>query len=215
MDFIRDLYLAGVAEAEAQYENAMGDEDPLTGALGALIAISRPREFRIGSVQAVVRINYRKLRGRGKDAPEHLLGPDGIFQIQIAVHGQPEFRKGLPFQAKKNWKGKDRKLLDQAQDMQRTVGGGIVIDYTSRGYSACDIAHVIEARGNRRKVTVDGNIHQLGQILAHDFLECRVGKQGLYYENQGKTFLIDRPDRDLNVVDTSVSILAPNTHPEG
>jgi hypothetical protein len=93
--------------------------------------------------------------------------------------------------------------------MKQSIGGGIVIDYTPRGYAACDIGHVIEARGNRRKVTADGNIHPLGQILAHDFLECRVGREGLYYENQGEKFLLGPPDRDLNIVDTSVSIHAP------
>jgi hypothetical protein len=215
LEFIRDRYLAGVAEAEAQYENAMGDEDSLTGALGALISIASAREFRIGSIQAFVQISYRKLRGRGKDAPEHLLGADGIFQIQVAVQGQPDFRKGLPFQAKKNWKGRDRKLLGQAQEMQKSVGGGIVIDYTPHGYTACDIGDVIEARGNRKKVAADDNIHQLGQILAHEFLACRVGKEGLYYDNQGEAFLIDPPDRDLNIVDTSVSIRGSNRDREG
>ena len=38
-EFIRDRYLAGVSEAQAQYDNAMGDEDSLTGALGALISV--------------------------------------------------------------------------------------------------------------------------------------------------------------------------------
>jgi len=36
-EFIRDRYLAGVADAEAQYDDALGDEDSLTGACGVLI----------------------------------------------------------------------------------------------------------------------------------------------------------------------------------
>src|ERR1700722_14548879 len=205
-EFIRDRYLAGVADAEAQYENAMGDEDSLTGALGALISTSTPRQFRIGSTEIVVRIDYRKLRGRGNDAPEKRLGPDGVFQIQISGAGIPSFRKGLAFQAKKNWKGKDKRLVGQARNMQRTIGGGIVIDYTPHGYSACDIRYVIESHGSRKVVSDHGHVHKLGQILAHDFLECRVGRGGLYYENQGELFSIKVPDRDLNVLDTNVSI---------
>ena len=93
--------------------------------------------------------------------------------------------------------------------MQRTLGGGIVINYTPHGYTACDISHVIESRGNRRKVTDDGHVHPLGQILAHDFLECRVGREGLHYDNQGESFLIDHPGRDLDLVDTSVFVRPP------
>jgi hypothetical protein len=204
-DFIRDRYLAGVADAEAQYANAVGDEDSLTGALGALISTSIPREFRVGPVQIVVQIDYRKLRGRGNDAPEKLLGPDGIFQIQVSANGKPSFRKGLPFQAKKNWKGKNKDLVKQAEEMRRSVGGGIVIDYTPNGYSACEIEHVIESRGNRKAVAQGGHMHPLGQILANEFLECSVGIQGLYYDQENEEFLLSRSARDLNIVETDVS----------
>jgi hypothetical protein len=84
-----------------------------------------------------------------------------------------------------------------------------VIDYTSRGHTACDISHVIESYGNRRKVTDDGHVNPLGQILAHDFLEYRVGREGLYCDNQGETFLIEHPGRDLDLVDTSVFVRPP------
>jgi len=98
LDFTRDRHVAGVANAEAQYQNAVGDEDALTGDLGAIISLSRPREFLIGSsTQIEVQIDFRKLRGRGHDAPENRFGPDGIFQFQISSNGVPSFRKGLPF----------------------------------------------------------------------------------------------------------------------
>jgi len=207
LEFIRDRYLAGVADAEAQYENAMGDEDSLTGALGALISTSRPRLFQVGAgVEIEVHIDYRKLRGRGNDAPEKRLGPDGIFQIKVSGAGISTFQKGLPFQAKKNWRGKDSRLANQARNMKRTLGGGIVIDYTSRGYSACDISDVMAANGSRKFVADRGNVHKLGQTLAHDFLECRIGMEGLYYENQGEAFSTKAPDKDIDVIDTNVSV---------
>jgi hypothetical protein len=207
LDFIRDRYVAGVANAEVQYQNAAGDEDSLTGALGALISPSGPRHFWIGpATQIEVQIDFRKLRGRGHNAPEKRFGPDGIFQLQISTNGVPSFRKGLPFQAKKNWKGRNRQLANQARAMQRNLGGGIVVDYTPHGYAACPIAAAIESNGNRKAVAGLGQLHPLGQILASDFLECRLGIQGLYYDQQGEEFLVDQFEHDVGVIDTTVSI---------
>src|SRR5579859_6646669 len=79
LEFIRDRYLAGVANAEAQYQNVAGDEDSLTGALGVLISPAAIRHFWISpSTQIDVQIDFRKLRGRGHHAPEKRFGPDGI-----------------------------------------------------------------------------------------------------------------------------------------
>src|ERR1700761_1425881 len=115
LNFIRDRYVAGVANAQAQYQNAAGDEDSLTGALGALISTPEPVHFSFGSsIDIEVQIDFRKLRGRGQNAPEKRFGPDGIFQLQISTNGAPYFRKGLPFQAKKNWNGRNRQLANQA-----------------------------------------------------------------------------------------------------
>jgi hypothetical protein len=130
--FIQDRYLAGTADAEAQYEYAAGDEDTLTGSLGALISTRGRVRFLVDSAsEYVVEIGYRKIRGRGPGAPEKHLGADGIFQLDISAQGVGSvFRKGLPFQSKKNWKGRDSKLVKQARLMEQTMGGGIVIDYT-------------------------------------------------------------------------------------
>jgi hypothetical protein len=209
-DFIEDRYLAGTANAEAQYQNAAGDEDTLTGALGALIATSQPVSFRFGLIEIVVQISYRKLRGRGKDAPEKRFGADGIFQLQVTWPGRSTFQKGLPFQSKKNWKGRNSELTRQAKDMLNTVGGGIVIDYTPNGYKACEIAHVIETHGNRRAVDRAGHLEPLGQLLAHRFLDCQVGIQGLYYDDQNEKFLQPLADREIDVFDTRVSVGEPH-----
>jgi len=207
LNFIRDRYVAGVANAQAQYQNAAGDEDSLTGALGALISTPEPVHFLFGpSPDIEVQIDFRKLRGRGHNAPEKRLGPDGIFQLQISTNGVPYFRKGLPFQAKKNWKGRNRQLVNQARAMQRNLGGGIVVDYTAQGYTACAIAHAIESNGNRKAVAGRGQLHPLGQILASDFLECRLGIQGLYYDQRGEEFVVDQFEHDVGVIDTTVSI---------
>lgn len=206
--FIHDRYLAGIADAEAQYQNAAGDEDTLTGALGALVSTSGPVGFSVDPTREfVVQISYRKLRGRGRDAPEKRFGADGIFQLQVTLQGRPVFRKGLPFQAKKNWKGRDRRLANQARDMKQSVGGGIVIDYTPSGYTACEIDHVIEARGSRKAIADAGQVQPLGQVLAHRFLDCKVGIQDLYYDDENESFVRGLGEVDLSIFDTNISIV--------
>jgi hypothetical protein len=212
--FIEDRYLAGTADAEAQYLNAAGDEDSLTGALGALVSTSGPVGFSGDATgEIVVQISYRKVRGRGPHAPEKRFGTDGIFQLQVTQQGQTIFRKGLPFQAKKNWKGRDRHLAAQAQDMKRRVGGGIVIDYTAKGYTACAIEPVIDAGGSRKRVADAGQIGALGQVLAHRFLDCEVGIQGLYYDDQNEAFMNLWSEADMNIIDTSVTLMERREDP--
>jgi len=97
--------------------------------------------------------------------------------------------------------------------MQRNLGGGIIVDYTPHGYAACPIAAAIESNGNRRTVAGLGQLHPLGQILANDFLACRIGIQGLYYDQQMEKFLLEPFNRDVGLIETTVSIrgdLAPD-----
>jgi hypothetical protein len=44
-------------------------------------------------------------------------------KARVSGTGIPLFRKALPFQAKKNWKGMDKRLDNQALDVQRSLGG--------------------------------------------------------------------------------------------
>jgi len=208
--FIQDRYLAGTANAEAQYQNAAGDEDSLTGALGALISTSEPVGFTVDSeTTVVVEISYRKLRGRGHDAPERRFGADGIFQVNVSADNVGEqFRKGLPFQAKKNWKGRDSRLAKQAEQMQRTLHGGIVIDYSPSGFTACRADAVVQSLGNRKAVEKAGSFQRLGQMLANAFLDCEIGIEGLYYNDNDERF-VRMMDYGFTVFDTNVAIVGP------
>lgn len=107
LDSLHDRYRAGVDAAEAMFEESEADEDALTGALGQAISMPHAQTFITGQGVYSVRVSYRKIRGRGKGAPEKALGADGIFQSIISdVTGKQLFRKGLPFQSKKRWRGK-------------------------------------------------------------------------------------------------------------
>src|SRR5579871_5566236 len=91
---IRDRYLAGIADAQAKYPFNAADEDALTGALGSQISMAHHMSYSEGHQQYRYQVTYQKIRGRGRGAPENLLGADGIFQIEVRDH-QGERRKGL------------------------------------------------------------------------------------------------------------------------
>jgi hypothetical protein len=113
---LQDRYAAGVSNAEALFDQHAADEDSVTGGLGQALAAREPMYFSGPGGQYRVNVSYRKLRGRGDGAPERFLGADGIFQIEVLGGSGDRIRtKGLPFQAKKGWKGKDQALLNQAK----------------------------------------------------------------------------------------------------
>jgi hypothetical protein len=203
---LQDRYLAGVASAEAHYDQHSADEDSVTGALGEALAAREPMVFRGPAGQYTVNVTYRKVRGRGRGAPEKIFGADGIFQIEIADASGRQIRaKGLPFQAKKGWKGKDRQLLDQAKRMELHVPGGVIIDYSNEGYRACSAQAAVAANGSRPQVDRFGVMKRLGQVLSTDFLECTIGKVGLFYDNGSERFgAFPDSEQPLEVITTTI-----------
>jgi hypothetical protein len=204
---IRDRYLAGVADAEAQFEFNKADEDSLTGGLGQAISMAEPLAHRINGETYIWQTYYRKIRGRGPSAPERTLGADGVFQIEVLDRqGKVLRRKGLPFQAKKNWSGRDGKLVGQIGDMLREAGQGIAIDYSPRGYTACTAEDVVTMDGRKSALQTAGRMRPLGQILGNDFLDCTIGRPGLFYDEATERFAAPRdvPPSIEHVLGTSV-----------
>ncbi len=209
MRLLRDRYLAGVSDAEALFSQGRGDEDALTGALGQAISMTRPVTFHVDGELYRVSISYTKLRGRGPNAPEKRYGADGIFQIEIIDSSwKPVWRKGLPFQAKKEWSSGTRSLVNQAQMMRDKLGGGVVIDYRASGYRAADVAVVIGTDGNRGRIRRRGRLKPIGRLLANDFLDCAIGIEGLFYDTAREVFVSGDYDVTINdVIATSIQHL--------
>lgn len=184
---IRDRYLAGIADAEAKYRFSSADEDSLSGALGNNLSMAQPLIFSDGMRRYEFQISYHKIRGRGRGAPEKSLGADGIFQIEVRDENG-EWRKGLPFQSKKQWRSTDGKLLTQAQNMIETAGGGIVVDYRPNQYTACRAEDVVHSYANRKLIDQAGAAQPLGQLLGDDFLDCKVGQVGLFFDPTTETW---------------------------
>jgi hypothetical protein len=189
LNLIRDRYLAGVADAEAAFDQSQADEDAVTGALGQAIAMRYPITFSDGQQIYRLSIDYKKLRGRGANAPEKRFGSDGIFQISVTTaDGVVVRRKGLPFQAKSRWRTVDKRLVQQAKVMQQATQGGVIVDFGSTGYFCSPIESVIRVGGSRTKLVQAGGLRRLGQTLANEFLDCKIGHQGLYYDPASEEF---------------------------
>jgi hypothetical protein len=206
VDAIRDRFVAGVTLAEEDYEFSSGDEDSVTGALGQSVR-QRPVAFQSGDGSPWIwSTSYYKLRGRGPGAPEKHTGADGIFQIHVqSESGQVIRMKGLPFQSKKNWRGTNKKLADQAEGLLSSCGDGIVIDFTKSGYYAAHVEAVAYARGSRPKVAQGSKLPSLAKTLS-DFVECTIGKRGLYYDPGSEQFVkLTAPPAVTHVIDTQVS----------
>ncbi|TKR34130.1 hypothetical protein FCE95_07655 [Luteimonas gilva] len=206
ISMLRDRYLAGVADAEAFFDQNRGDEDSLTGALGQALAMREPILFTGPEGIYSVRVSYMKLRGRGPNAPEKRLGADGIFQIEVANNrGDVIRRKGLPFQAKTNWRGKSSTLLRQAELMEQMSPGGLVIDYSSNGYKACLANNVVVVGGHRSGVNHSGAMRPLGQVLSRDFLNCTIGTRDLYFDPEREIYSQFEGAGGLNLITTQVT----------
>jgi len=190
VELLRDRYIARVVLAAEAFEANSADEDSVTGALGQMLLMSSPLAYQEGGETYSVQVSYRKIRGRGLNAPERLYGTDGIFQIAILdASGQVAFTKGLPFQSKVNWRGRDSRLTAQASEIQFALGGGIVVDYAATGYMACSTLAVLNAGGDRGQIDREGRMHSLGHVLGIDFLECYVGREGLFFDAERERFI--------------------------
>lgn len=205
MQSLRDRYLAAVSDAESTFGMNSGDEDALTGALGQALAMPINQIFSTPEGLYTIDIGYTKLRGRGKSAPERIYGSDGIFQIKVFdENGRIIRSKGLPFQSKKNWRGKNKKLLSQVKDMERSTPGGIVVDFNSTSYGACRVKDVIQAEGDRSQIQRDGKLHRLGHMLGDDFLGCEIGVLNLFFDPEREQYIIH--GGDFHIISTGIEV---------
>ncbi len=131
-------------------------------------------------------VTYTKLRGRGYGAEEKFTGSDGIFEVEVEDLDTREIhRKGMPFQAKKNWRTRDGTLLEQVRKMERIAqGASCVIDYSEEGFTAVRGSAVIESDGRRPQV-----MSSAGDLLA-EAVECTVGRRGLTFDAARGIFVV-------------------------
>ncbi|MCI0626015.1 MAG: hypothetical protein L0387_30965 [Acidobacteria bacterium] len=133
---------------------------------------------------------HYKLGGRGRGAAEREFGADGIFQLEVRNHFGVVRRKGLLFQAKKEWRGSDRRLLHQVEQMAEYSPSAIVVDYRRSGFKGVAGGDVIEAKGNRRSLGAGRDL-RLAEILGDEFVRCRRGDVGVFWNPETQTLELD------------------------
>lgn len=190
--FISDHYLAGVSRAELGYAYNADEEDAVTGALGQALLTPAPIIISQNGITYSFQTTHRKLRSKGRNVPEKKFGADGIFQLDVFdERGRPLRRKGLLFQCKKHWTRTNQGLLEQTRKMSTYSLDAIVIDFRQDGYRAVSASEVIRAGGDRHKVRHGANL-PLSKVLGVDFVECRRGEVGLYWDAEAEALITSR-----------------------
>ncbi len=175
-----------VLKAVAGYWSASEDEDVLTGHLGASLKIGN-QKVRVVETQSELpgdwtwSVDYYKFRGRGKNATEHILGADGLFELRLQ-RGYRTETKSLLFQAKNNWNS-DRELVAQCIKLSTWREAAFVLNYTSEAFEAFSLDEVLKLRGVRPSPS---HAKSLANFLAEDFLDCLVGDTDLSYEPRAR-----------------------------
>lgn len=170
-----------IQEAVKSYRFNDADEDSLTGAMGQ--ALSTP-EMIVSVVNGSIysfAVESHKILGKGPSTPEKRTGADGIFQISVMEGMKVVFEKGLPFQSKKKIVYRKAAVIDQADDMLRTSGSGIVLRYGPEGYDAEDVRHLL-GKDDPDRVKTPPGFASLSTVLGDWFLDCEIGKMGLSFD---------------------------------
>lgn len=180
--------------AEEGWRSGSSEEDTITGDLGSALRTHHPHSITIGGVNYRWSLSYKKFLSKSKRSVERRLGADGIFQIEYEDLVTGELTtKGLLFQSKNQWRGRNQKLLGQANDMEQFAPkGGAIFEYGPRGYKACDAAQAITANGQRNSVP-DAEMLSLRDYLVDRFMECTSGIRGLYYDANRNVLVV--PDQ--------------------
>jgi hypothetical protein len=173
---LSDHFRSGVAAAVRGYADGSADEDAVTGALGQALRAQGELAMSDGRIVWWA-TRYRKLRGRGRIAPEKHLGADGLFEVEMEDEERDRSRKSLPFQARNAAVGYGDSLLrGQAKRLSAFPGGGVVINYRPEGYVAIDASLVAEGEATRNSEV------PLADALAGDFIGGRRGSSAYLFE---------------------------------
>jgi hypothetical protein len=173
----------GVLHAEAGWEAGSEDEDTLTGDFGGSLRTHGWIDFPQSIEPWQWRITYKKFRGRGGGAPEKVIGADGIVVVEVHLgNGGLMVSKGVLFQSKKA-KGSSRgDMLDQVRRMEQTApGGSAVFEFGPGGYRGASGRDILSAK-EQQLTRIPHPEYQLGDYLAEQFLPCKSGLRGMYYD---------------------------------
>jgi hypothetical protein len=77
---------------------------------------------------------------------------------------------------------------EQSADIESSLGGGILLNFTERGYEACTPKAALAAKDSHDAVKRPGDLKPLGQILGDGSLDCTIGHEGLFFDPISERF---------------------------
>ena len=170
---------AAVARAESGYRSVQEEEDAGTGALfGALRIETQFVNVPEGDPPGIWRwsIEYSKFGSKGADSTETIVGADGILQLRVSG-ANGEQQKSALFQAKNTLK-RDPRLLEQAAKLSLWREAAFVIGFAPDNYVAFTLDEIVRTGG----ALSQANGERLSHFITGEFIPCRVGHFGLYYD---------------------------------
>jgi hypothetical protein len=168
------------------------EEDSLTGDLGRLLTTHRDIYINVDGHSWRWRVRYKKFRGRGKGAFEGTSGADGIIQVEVTIRGETFF-EGILFQAKKVTRFRNAELRRQIISIEKLApGGSAVFLFGPELYRAIKGTEYL--RPDERLVGV--TIRKMPPLASFfdEFLECKSGIRGMYYEAVREQLLLPTID---------------------
>ncbi len=113
---LRKHSYAGVKEAEVRFRYHRADEDAVTGALGERLIKPEPIAIQVGPRAYLCARPLTSCVGAVPMPPRRNSAPTAIFQLEVLdLNGKFIVRKGLLFQSKIGWTGRDRRLWGRPQ----------------------------------------------------------------------------------------------------
>jgi hypothetical protein len=197
-DSIRTHLRVAAETAATGWEANQDEEDSLTGDLGRLLKTPHTVHINLNGQVWRWRVEYKKFRGRGEGAFEGRTGADGIIQIEATLRGITLF-KGILFQAKKATRFRAAEVREQITLIEKMApGGSAVVLYDPAGYRAVKGTEFLNSEegivGNAVK-----RMLPLGSFF-DDFLECKNGVRGMYYEAVRERLLLPSLDGEIRAV---------------
>lgn len=184
------------------WEDNKEEEDSLTGDLGHHISTRRHILVNVNGQMWRWRVCYKKFRGRGPGAYETKSGADGIIQVEATVRDETYF-KGVLFQAKKGENFRTTELIEQVETIEKTApGGSAIILFRPTSYVAIKGTEFLHT-GEGLVGPVIKRMLPLGSFF-DEFLECKNGLRGMYYEATRGRLVLPAIDGQIKAVELDV-----------
>jgi hypothetical protein len=188
--------------AVSGWESNKDEEDSLTGDLGRSLSTGRNIVISVNGQVWRWCVRYKKFRGRGPGAFETTSGADGIIQVEATLRDETLF-KGVLFQGKKGERLRNAELTKQVEAIEKTApGGSAVVLYNPTGYVAIKGTEYLHPE----EVLVGPMIKRMRPLASFfdEFLECKSGLRGMYYEAVRERLVLPTIDGQIKAVQLEV-----------